>query len=116
MIQTIEAILHQFDALAAKTDPTNARMLLDPDYAVQLADCVAKTYVMLNNGICEELTMCESCAEHRDYLRDVLEMFDEVARMGVVDEEVERRYLQFEIKLYEIRSRIRQVLKSMDAL
>lgn len=115
MIETIEAIGRQFDALAAKTDPTSSRMLRDHDYAVQLADCVARTYVMLNNGICEELTVCRTCVRQRDYLRDALELFEEVARTGIVNDEVERRYLEFEARLTEIRSRIREVLAALAA-
>ncbi len=110
MLKTIEAIKKQFDALAAKVDPDSAEMLGDKDYAAQLGDCVAKTYIMLNNGMCEELTMCKTCAQQRDYLRDVMEMFEEVGRTGEVSETVRSEYRRFIDQLAQIRTNIEHVL------
>jgi len=110
MFETVEAVRRQFDALAAKVDPLSAGMLEDSDYVTQLGDCIARTYVMLNNGMCEELTMCRTCAEQRDYLRDVMVFFDEVGRTGQVTPDVERRYFRFIEQLSVIRRNIRKVL------
>ncbi|GEM_PF-2790200 len=113
MIETVESIRKQFEALAAKVDPASTEMLRDRDYATQLGDCVAKTYVMLNNGMCEELTMCRTCAQQRDYLRDVMVMFEEVGRSGVVTPRIEQRYFHFVEQLEEIRGNIAQVLAQL---
>ena len=113
MIETIESIKKQFAALAAKVDPASTDQLADRDYTAQLADCVAKTYVMLNNGMCEELTMCKSCAQQRDYLRGVMEMFEEVGESGEVTDEVRRQYFRFVEQLREIETNIERVLSQL---
>lgn len=113
MIQTIESIKKQFDALSAKVDPASTEMLADPDYTAQLADCVAKTYVMLNNGMCEELTMCSTCARQRDELRDVMVMFEELGRTGTVTEQVREQYFRFIDQLNEIEKNITGVLAEL---
>lgn len=113
MRETIESIKQQFEALGAKLDPTSTQMLGDPGYASQLADCVAKTYVMLNNGMCEELTMCQTCAEQRDFLRDALERFEAIAHSGDIDADAEAFYFAFTERLGVIRSKIEQVLSGL---
>lgn len=113
MKETVESIKGQFDALHAKIDPASAEMLRDRDYAMQLADCVSKTYVMLNSGMCEELTVCTTCAEQRDYLRDAMEQFEAVAHCGEVDGASEAFYFGFVAQLKQIRENIAAVLAAL---
>ena len=113
MKETVESILRQFEAMNAKIDPASSELLQDHDYAVQLADCVAKTYVMLNTGMCEELTVCNTCAEQRDFMRSALERFETIAQSGRVDAEAERFYFGFVERLETIRANIRTVLASL---
>jgi len=113
MKETVESIKRQFDALSAKIDPASAQMLRDRDYAMQLADCVCKTYVMLNNGMCEELTVCSTCARQRDYLRDAMERFEAVAQNDEVDRESERFYFGFVAQLKQIQENIAAVLATL---
>jgi hypothetical protein len=113
MRATVEAIEKQFEALSAKIDPVSAEMLADHDYAMQLADCVCKTYVMLNNGMCEELTVCSTCAEQRDYLREAMERFEAVAQRGEVDAESEAFYFGFVTQLKQIQENIAAVLTTL---
>ena len=113
MKETVESINRQFEALSAKIDPASAEMLQDSDYATQLADCVAKTYVMLNNGMCEELTVCQTCAQQRDFLREALEKFEAVAQSGTLDADAETFYFGFVDRLKEIRENIRTVLDTL---
>ena len=113
MIQTIESIQKQFEALSAKIDPTSAEMLKDRDYATQLADCVAKTYVTLNDSMCEELTVCHSCAQQRDFLRDAIERFETIAQNGNVDADDATFYFGFVARLGEIKENIRTALASL---
>jgi hypothetical protein len=113
MKESIESIREQFEALNAKVDPTSAEMLKDHDYAVQLADCVAKTYLTLNDTMCEELSVCHSCAQQRDFLRDALERFEAIAQNGNVDASDETFYFGFIERLSEIRENIRVALASL---
>ena len=113
MKQTIESIKKQFEALNAKIDPASAEMLQDKDYAMQLADCVAKTYVMLNNGMCEELEVCHTCAQQRDYMRDAMERFEAVGQTGIKDKETEAFYFEFVDRLNGIRENIDEVLTQL---
>ena len=113
MRETVESIKRQFEALIAKVDPVSAEMLSDGDYATQLADCVAKIYVMLNNGMCEELEVCHTCTRQRDYLREAIERFETVAQNGTLDTETETFYFGFVRRLDEIRENIRTVLGTL---
>ncbi|MEJ2468128.1 MAG: hypothetical protein P8Y65_03745 [Campylobacterales bacterium] len=113
MKQTVEAIKRQFEALSAKIDPASAEMLQDRAYAMQLADCVAKTYVMLNNGMCEELEVCHTCAQQRDYLRDAMERFESVGQTGETNKETEAFYFEFIDRLKGIRENIDGVLAQL---
>lgn len=113
MRETIESVKRQFEALSAKIDPMTAEMLNDRDYTAQLADCVAKTYVILNNGMCEELTVCHSCAQQRDYLRNAMETFEAAAQKGNVTPELERFYFAFVEQLGVIRANIEKVLSQL---
>jgi hypothetical protein len=113
MRETIESVKRQFEALSAKIDPMTAEMLNDRDYTAQLADCVAKTYVILNNGMCEELTVCHSCAQQRDYLHNAMETFEAAAQKGSVTPELERFYFAFVEQLGVIRANIEKVLSQL---
>lgn len=110
MRATIEAARRQFEALLAKLDPTSTQMLHDRDYVAQLSDCVARTYTMLNDGMCEEATVCHSCAGQRDYLRDAMETFDTLAESGEVDAQTEVFYFDFVTRLRQIVTNIDEVL------
>jgi len=113
MKKTVESINRQFEALSAKIDPFSAEMLRDRDYTMQLADCVAKTYVMLNNGMCEELTVCQTCAQQRDYLRVAMEHFETVVQCGEVSAASEAFYFDFVVRLERIKKNIGRVLESL---
>ncbi len=110
MREPVESILRQFEALLAKLDPTSVEMLQDRDYAVQLADCVARAYLMLNNGMCEAVDVCRSCAGERDYLRGAMERLETIGETGEVDAAVKRFYFDFIARLDTIRRRIEMLL------
>jgi len=107
MKETIESIRRQFEALIAKIDPTSPEMLRDRDYTTQLADCVARTYVMLNNGMCEVLDVCYTCADERDFLRHAMERFETI---GEIDKSVEQFYFEFIERIGFVRRNIEAVL------
>lgn len=113
MEKTIEAARRQFTALQAKIDPLSTQMLRDRDYVVQLAECVAKTYTMLNDGMCEEVSVCHTCAQQRDYLRDAMESFEALAETGEVNADVERFYFDFVARLRQIVDNIDAVLQDL---
>lgn len=114
MRAAIETINKQIRALVATVDPVSTQQLRNRDYATQLADCIAKTYVLLNEGMCEELTVCRSCAQQRDFLRDTLSVFEEVARTGSVSHTVEQRYYDFVLRLKEMQANIDDALARLE--
>lgn len=113
MKETVEALKYRFDALSAKVDPTSCAMLSDPDYTTQLAECVARIYVMLNDGMCEELEVCRSCAEQRDYFRQAMEVFDTVAQNGQIDDTLERFYFEFVDRLRQSGINLEGILRTL---
>jgi len=113
MRATIEAARRQFEALLAKIDPESTQMLHDKDYTAQLADCVAKTYTLLNDGMCEEVAVCHTCAAQRDYLRDAMEAFETLAETGKIDAEAEAFYFDFVARIKAIISNIDEALAKL---
>ncbi|WP_345970607.1 hypothetical protein WCX72_02040 [Sulfurimonas sp. HSL1-6] len=113
MKETIESINRQFDALIAKIDPLSAEMLRDRDYAVQLADCVTRSYVMLNDGMNSEHEVCCACALERDYLREAMARLELIGQTGEVDTETERFYFEFVASLWTIRRHIAAALSRL---
>jgi len=113
MKEMIESIHRQFDALIAKIDPLSAEMLQDRDYAVQLADCVTRSYVMLNDGMNSEPEVCCACAIERDTLREAMEWLEVIGQTGEVDEETEQFYFEFIATLGTIRRHIATALSRL---
>ena len=46
-----------------------------------------ETYILLNQGFCENHLMCEECASHRDQLSHVSTMLDECEENCIINEE-----------------------------
>lgn len=51
----------------------------DQKFFTILSEMTDKAYLTMNNGMCESSTVCQHCAEHRDYLLSTLSMLDELS-------------------------------------
>ena len=95
------------------TDDLNTK-LLDDKFLEKLTDNVEETFVKMNEGICESAQMCYSCANQRDYLRDVVDLLEEIEDVNEIDENLNRDIVTFKSNIDETLGRIDDVLATID--
>ncbi len=110
MLKTIVDIKSQFGNLMEKIDINSKDILKDKEYVQAIAEDVAQIYVKLNDTICEELSMCHTCTQQSDYLRDMMLMFEELVEVKEIDPRTENRYREFGSRLQDIINKIDNVL------
>ncbi|MGD9970741.1 MAG: hypothetical protein AB7S65_09820 [Sulfuricurvum sp.] len=65
-IRGIETLFLEIDRLLADNSPDlNA-----------LCDVTQQAYVLMNEGMCEDLSVCHDCAKHRDFLYEMLPILE----------------------------------------
>lgn len=50
----------------------------DKDYFKKLSIESEEAYVLMNEGMCASLSVCHQCAEHRDFIRSILDILSEL--------------------------------------
>ena len=113
MLKTIVDIKSQFVNLLEKMDTNSEDILKDKEYVQEIAEDVAQIYVMLNDSICEELSMCHTCTQQSDYLRDMMLMLEELVEAKEIDISVQNRYRELASRLEDIIKKIDNVLLEM---
>ena len=114
MKQTIETAKTGFKAIKAILDDTlHQHNRLDNDFFDRLSDTVNATYVLMNDGMCEEVSMCHSCAQNRDRLYDMMSLLDgDTLRQA--DIAVQRHYIDtFRENIDEVLLRIDNILSGL---
>jgi hypothetical protein len=82
-----------------------------PKYLRSLIAATEKTYVLLNDGICESLEMCQECAKRRDMLMQYLHLLDDFERGNLLSSSQTETLLNFPREIDEILKRIEHVLR-----
>ncbi len=62
------------------------KVYLSETSLVQIADALTDAYVLLNQGFCENATMCEECVHNREQLFLLMQMIDICESNKKVDE------------------------------
>lgn len=110
MLKTIVDIKSQFLNLLEKIDLNSEYILNDKEYVKVMAEEIAQIYVMLNESVCEELSMCHTCMQQSDYLRDMMLMFEELEDAKKLDATIQNRYKEFASRLEDIINKIDTVI------
>jgi len=114
MIETIQRIEKQFQSIDEMVNTQNYGVQLkDPTFIERLSIAVEEAYVSLNDGMCEEMTACKTCNYQRNYLRNMMGIFNDIELSGTLSSTVKRELFTFPEKIREILSRIEQVLKEL---
>ncbi len=50
----------------------------DNAYFKQLSEATQAAYIAMNEGMCINTTVCHQCAEHRDFLQDMMVAIEEL--------------------------------------
>ena len=114
MIETITNIKSKFVNLLDKIEIDSDEILTDKKYVKEMSEDLAKLYVYLNDAICEELSMCHTCAQQSDYLRDTMSMFEELSTDREVDAETINKYREFPKRVEDIIKKIDTVLLQLN--
>ena len=114
MKQTIEATKSGFEGIKKTLeDASHHSGSYDSDFFERLSDAVSATYVLLNDGMCEELSVCHTCAQNRDQLHDMMEWLDnEAAQPGSASEQ-HSHLTSFSNDINEVLVRIDKVLAEL---
>ncbi len=95
------------------TDDLNTKLLEDK-FLEKLTDNVEETFVKMNEGICESAQMCYSCANQRDYLRDVVDLLEDIEDADEINDTLNADIVTFKSNIDETLGRIGDVLATID--
>jgi len=114
MIETIQKVEEQFQNINAMVNTQSYGMQLkDPSFIEKLSIAVEEAYVSLNDGMCEEMKACKTCNYQRNYLRNMMGIFNDIETAGSISGTVKRELFTFPEKIKEVLDRIQQVLKEI---
>ena len=114
MIETIQSVEKQFQSINEMVNTQSYGMQLkDPTFIQKLSVAVEEAYVSLNDGMCEEIKACQTCNYQRNYLRNMMGIFNEIEGGTALSSTVKRELFTFPEKITEVLSRIQQVLKEI---
>ncbi|MDA3945189.1 MAG: hypothetical protein PF439_00720 [Helicobacteraceae bacterium] len=114
MIETIQNVEEQFKTINSMVNTQSYGVQLkDENFIQQLSIAVEEAYVSLNDGMCEELKACQSCSYQRNYLRNMMGIFNEIEAGVTLSTTVKRELFTFPEKIQEVLERIQRVLKEL---
>jgi len=85
------------------------RDLVKADVIAKLNDAFSETYILLNQGFCENVSMCEKCTSNRDQLGALTQMIDECENTKVVSNEVCNALREFKDNIPTILNKMESV-------
>jgi len=116
MIETIQKVEQQFQIIHKMVNTSNyGSDLQKPDYIERLSIAVEEAYVSLNDGMCEDIQACKTCNYQRNYMRNMMGIFNEIEESGKLSSTVKRELFTFPEKVGEVLSKIDQVLQEIKA-
>lgn len=103
MLNTIREAQKKFQQLHQLL---NSPMNRDTDYFTQLSIESEEAYVLMNAGMCVNTSVCRECAEHRDFIRSILDILSELE----INASSANTYKE---KLTEYSERVNKILKNI---
>jgi len=100
MFEAVQQEFMRLSIILAKLD--FEKSLTDMALLAQLNDALTDTYVVLNRGFCENVTMCKKCIDNRDRLHYLSEMIDICEEKKEVSEEAFLALKKFSLSIPEI--------------
>jgi len=82
----------------------------DSQFVTKLSTAVELTYIELNEGMCEEIQMCHTCAENRDNLREIMVMLEDIDAGATLTDAIGDHFMAFSLEINEVLKRIDGVL------
>jgi hypothetical protein len=91
----------------------NNNSIRNRDYFAQLSERTQAAYVTMNEGMCENTTVCQQCAEHRDFLYAMLGILEDLESGSPISDAHEKKLNVYKTKVTEILAKISAVLVSL---
>lgn len=109
MIDTLREAQKQFQevyTLLAQNTPHNN------DYFTQLSIATEEAYVLMNEGMCANTSVCHECADHRDFIRSMLDILGELEINASNVSNYTDTLSQYSVRVNKILNNIKTVLAS----
>ena len=88
MEKVFQAVQQEFMHLSLVLSRINfEKNSITTDTLMQVNDALTDTYVLLNEGFCERVELCERCVHNRNQLQTLMQMVDQCETNTKVDEE-----------------------------
>ena len=84
--------------------------LEDSAFVSKLNESIENAYIEINEGMCEEIKVCKTCAENRDNLREVMVMLEDIEEGATITDSVGDHFMAFSLELNQVLERIDGVL------
>ena len=112
MKEMFERVQEEFKGLESFLNRRNLKKeLAKPEILAELNDALSDTYVLLNQGFCENVRVCEKCAENRDQLRALVESVDLCEEKKELSDEVYASLETFRQNIPKILQKMQSVYK-----
>lgn len=110
MLEIVKQAHSQFMEIESILQSNSIR---DQNFFTVLSNMTDKAYITMNNGMCESVSVCQECAEHRDYLLSMLSVLDDLSSGEEFTTSYQEKLEQFSKKISEIYSKISTTLSSL---
>lgn len=91
----------------------NAGETKDDTYFMQLSEATQNAYIVMNEGMCESLTVCHECAAHRDFLQSMIGIVEDLASGTPLSNTYKAELNAYTEKVGEILKKIEGALAAM---
>jgi len=81
----------------------------DNDYFTKLSIATEEAYFIMNSGMCFNTTVCHECANHRDFVRSMMDVLSELE----VNASGANKYTD---KLSQYAERVKKILKNIETV
>jgi NADH:ubiquinone oxidoreductase subunit F (NADH-binding) len=78
----------------------------EPAFYDTLNEATQSAYVVMNEGMCESLSVCHQCAEHRDFLHSMIQILEPLAQGAVPGNEEQKQLERYQSIVKQILERI----------
>lgn len=82
------------------------------DYFTKLSIESEEAYVLMNEGMCANASVCHECAEHRDFIRSILDILSELEVNASSANTYEEKLTEYSDRVNKILQNIAVVLAS----
>jgi NADH:ubiquinone oxidoreductase subunit F (NADH-binding) len=86
---------------------------MDTAYFTKLSDVTQVAYISMNEGMCVNTTVCHQCAEHRDFLQNIISILEELANGEPLTSEYRNTLTSYAIMVNETLKKISEALISL---